>query len=76
MKNNLPKIDQIFFKTPDVFFLLQKNLSRKMMCSKTIFGRLGSFNHQNHFPLQFTKNIWLKRFNMDMSLLENVGVVH
>jgi len=46
------------------------------MCSKTIFGRLGSFNNQNHFPLQFTENIWLKRFNMDMSLLENVGVVH
>ncbi len=46
------KRDQTFILTPYLVFLLQKNLSRKMMCKKAIFGRLRSFNYQK--PSSFT----------------------
>jgi hypothetical protein len=37
MKDNLSKKDQTFLLTPYPNFLLQKNLSRKMMCNKKNF---------------------------------------
>jgi hypothetical protein len=61
MKNNLPTRDQIFFNTAYLYFLLQKNLSRKMMCSESKFWEdLGLLIIKNHFHLQFMENIGSK----------------
>jgi hypothetical protein len=37
MKDNFPKKDQMFLLIPYLFFLLQKNLLRNMMCNKSNF---------------------------------------
>jgi hypothetical protein len=52
-EKNLPKRDQMFLLIPYlVFFLLQKNLLRKMMCGKEQFYKIDSFNYQK--PSSFT----------------------
>jgi hypothetical protein len=47
-----------FFPTKEPF--------KKDDVQKLFFGKFGSFNCQNHLPLQYVENSWLKRFNMHL----------
>jgi hypothetical protein len=55
MKNDLSKKDQIFFLTPYLVFLLQKNLSKKMMWNRSKFLRTWVFEMSKTI---FLYNLW------------------